>query len=53
MTMREQLAEWYLDFVNNFISVEGFAEYYEISTDEANNIINLGKKFHFQKIEES
>ena len=30
----------YLDYVNNFISVAGFASHYEISEQEALNFIN-------------
>ncbi len=41
--MRDQLIEWYLDYVNNFISVEKFAEYYGISADQAWIVIQLGR----------
>ena len=36
----------YLDYVNNFLTVERFAEYYNISIKEANNIINNGRILH-------
>ena len=34
----------YLDYVNNFASVERFAEYYGYTLDSANFIINQGKQ---------
>lgn len=33
----------YLDYVNNFLTVEVFAEYYNITEEQANLIILLGK----------
>lgn len=34
----------YLDYVNNFISVQAFADYYGISKEKANKIIDLGRE---------
>ena len=39
-----KILEMYLDYVNNFLSVDFFAEYYSISVDEANRVINEGRK---------
>lgn len=36
----------YLDYINNFITVEGFANIYKISTGLAEQIIKEGKKIH-------
>ena len=44
--MKKQLIELYLDWVNNFVSLEGFANYYELTTEEANTLIDLGRKFN-------
>tara|TARA_R100000655_G_scaffold1110_1_gene4415 strand:+ start:2519 stop:2656 length:138 start_codon:yes stop_codon:yes gene_type:complete len=38
-----ELEKMYLDYVNNFLTVTRFAEYYGISETEANEIINLGR----------
>jgi len=46
LTMREQFSEWYLDFVNNFLTLDGFAEYYGISHDQAKQVVELGKAIH-------
>ena len=32
----------YLDFINNFLTVEKFAEYYQLTIEEANFIIEYG-----------
>lgn len=46
--------EMYLDYWNNFLTVERFAEYYGIMEDEAITIINKGREHwqaqYFQKI---
>ena len=44
--MKKQLIELYLDWVNNFVSLEGFASHYELTTEEANTLIDLGRKFN-------
>lgn len=46
--------EMYLDYWNNFLTVERFAEYYGITEEQAINIINKGKEHcqaqYFNKI---
>lgn len=37
------IEEMYLDYFNNFLSVDYFAEYYNISKQKATNIINKGR----------
>jgi len=36
--------DMYLDWVNNFLTVERFAEYYGITTSYAEYVIDLGRK---------
>lgn len=36
----------FLDYVNNFISVEGFARYHGFSIEEAEKVISTGRKIH-------
>lgn len=38
-----ELEKMYLDYFNNFLTVGRFAEHYNISVKEANEIINLGR----------
>lgn len=42
-TKRKKIQEMYLDWVNNFLTVVRFAEYYNISEDKANRVINTGR----------
>ena len=42
MTKQKEL-EFYLDYVNIFISVRGFAEHYSLDLSEANKIIDAGR----------
>lgn len=38
----DKFTEMYLDYVNNFLSVERFAEYYGITLHSARELIELG-----------
>ncbi len=40
---KEQITTLYLSYVNDFLTVEKFAEYYGISEILANDIINKGR----------
>lgn len=33
----------YLDYLNNFLTVEKFAEYYDLSITDAKTVISIGK----------
>jgi hypothetical protein len=44
--MKKKLRELFLDYFNNFLSVEGFSEYYGLDQDKAKRIIELGRKLH-------
>ena len=49
---KEMLADMYLDWFNNFLTYERYAEYYSISVDEAKQVINLGRTYHNQRVEQ-
>lgn len=36
----------YLDWLNNYVGIDTFAEHYQISTDTAKAIINAGRLIH-------
>lgn len=36
----------YLDWVNNFLTLECFAEYYAITLDQAYDIVTWGRLYH-------
>ena len=40
----DKFTTMYLDWVNNFLSVECFAEHYQISVEDAKIIIDIGCK---------
>ena len=42
----DKYVELYLDYVNNFLTVERFAEYYNMSVDYANHVIEIGRKLN-------
>lgn len=48
-TLVEQYAGLYLDYVNDFISVEGFAAYHNIPVQAAIRVINEGRVLHQDK----
>jgi len=45
-TMAKQLQEFYLDWVNNYLSVDKIAEHHEITVEDAELFINLGRSYH-------
>lgn len=40
----------YLDWCNNFISIKGFADHYNIRTSLAYKVIESGRKIHNEKV---
>jgi hypothetical protein len=51
--LRDYLADLYLDWVNNFLSIEVFAEYYGLDDDDAKALLEIAKKSHEQRVEYS
>ena len=46
MSINGKLRELYLDYLNNYISVEVFAERNNIETEEAIKLIDMGRYYH-------
>ena len=46
LTVKENLQAIFLDWINNFISRERFAEYYGLTIEQANTLIELGREIH-------
>lgn len=46
---RDYLQAIYLDYINNFISYTGFAEYYGLSHGEAVQLIMTAKRVHEER----
>lgn len=49
--LRDYLADVYLDWVNNFLTIERFAEYYGLDEDDAKQLLVIAKKSHEQRAE--
>lgn len=44
--MRKKLAEYYLDYVNNYLTIEVYAEHNGLSIEQARALIKLGEDIH-------
>ena len=49
--LRDYLADLYLDWVNNFLTIVVFAEYYGLDEDDARDLLKLAKKSHEQRVD--
>ena len=41
---RDLVERLYLEWVNNFISIKRFAEYYNMTVEQAEKVIEVGRK---------
>ena len=48
--MRTRLADLFLDYFNNFLTIERFAEYYGTTLEKAQRIIDIGRKCHEKRV---
>jgi len=48
MTIKEKIIIAYLDYVNNFLTIQAFAEHHGITPNEADIIINAARKLNNQ-----
>ena len=46
MTSLDAIIGLYLDYANNFLTVDNFAEYYGLTISEASQIINVGREIN-------
>ncbi len=44
--MKKKIEKMYLDYVNNFLTVECFSEHYGMSLDNGYRVIVLGRKIN-------
>lgn len=49
--MKEKLIEFYLDWVNNWLSTVKMAEHYGLTKCECQELIEMGRKYHEENIE--
>jgi len=45
-TMAKQLQEFYLDWVNNYLTVDKMAEHNDLTVEDTATLINLGRSYH-------
>jgi len=48
-----QFKEYYLDWLNNFLTVDGYAEHYGLTESQALQRIRIGKTVHNRNHKES
>lgn len=48
--IKQALADLYLDWFNNYLTVANFADAEGITLLEANQLIALGKKYHEERV---
>jgi hypothetical protein len=46
----DKYEELYLDYVNDFLTVERFANYYGMSKEYANHVIEIGRKLNNKEL---
>ena len=51
-TLKQTIADFYLDWVNNYLTVEKMSQDYQISETACSKIIDYGKKYHEQRVKE-
>lgn len=49
--MKQQLIAFYLEWLNDFLTIGRFAEYYGFANEEANLLVDLGRKYHNIQVE--
>ena len=50
--MNKQLREFYLDWVNNYLTVETMAEHHGLDVDDAKTLISMGRYMHHRHIDQ-
>ena len=49
--LRDTIADLYLDWVNNFLTIGRFSEYYGLDEEDAKDLLKLAKKCHEQRVD--
>lgn len=50
--MNKQLREFYLDWFNNYLTIEKIAEHHGLDVDDAKTLISMGRYMHHRHIDE-
>ena len=49
--MSTQVIDFYLDWFNNYLTVETIAEHHGLDVDDAKALINMGRYMHHKHVE--
>lgn len=49
--MKQKLIDFYLVYVNDYLTIATMAEHYNIEENECRSLIELGKKYHEEIVE--
>lgn len=47
---KKSIIDFYLEFVNDFLTIERMAEYYEMTFEDCKYLIELGEKYHTENL---
>ena len=50
MTLKQKLINTYLDYINNYLTKERFAEDYGLTMPSARLLLGIGKKLHNEQV---
>jgi hypothetical protein len=53
MSIKDEIKAMYLDWINNFLTVKRFAERYNLTTEQAEIIIKVGRELHESSVKEN
>lgn len=45
---KQSVIAFYLEYVNNFLTIERMAEYYDMPFEDCKYLIEIGKKYHIE-----
>ncbi len=48
--MKDTLIAFYLDWVNNYLTIEKMAEYNQLTKEETIELIYMGKRYHEESV---
>jgi hypothetical protein len=48
--MRKQLINFYLEFINDFLTMQTFADYHNLSVNDAFDLLQIGKRLHEENV---
>lgn len=46
---KSDIADFYLEYLNDWLSVEAYAEYHDLSIEDTQTLLTLGRKLHEER----